>query len=125
MKRQYLKSAIQAPPKENYIKNSSRLVSILFIIAGLLYYPTQGYGSVIALAFAFIVMLGQKILLSQINKDFADMYQAKHIFEQTGQQDYLEFIQLRAKQILQDNKVLSNKAKQELTSLIEYSQKVR
>lgn len=62
------------------------------------------------------------MLLAQINKDFADMYQAKKMFEQTNNIDYVKFIDLRSTQILQDNKILSQKAKLELAELREYCQ---
>lgn len=117
-----LKELIQAPPSETYIKNSSRLVSGLFIIGGLLYYPTKGYGTLIALALALIVLFGQKMLLTQANKDFSDMYQAKQFFEQTKNADYLRFIMARSEQMLKDNKVLSDKAKREIQQLREYSE---
>lgn len=119
-----LKDLIQAPPAEGYLKNSSKLVTALFIIGGVLYYPTSGYGTVIALSAALIVLFGQKLLLSQINKDFADMYFAKQQYEQTQNQDYLKFIAARSEQILQDNKVLSDKGKRELTALRKYSQEL-
>ena len=117
-----LKDLIQAPPSETYIKNSSRLVTALLIIAGLLYYPTKGYGSVIALVAALIVLVGQKMLLTQTNKDFADMYFAKKQFGETQNEDYLRFIQARAKQIFADNKVLSEKGKNELNALLQFAE---
>ncbi|THA09689.1 hypothetical protein [Rodentibacter pneumotropicus] len=118
-----LKELIQTPPSETYIKkNSSRLVSGLFIIGGLLYYPTNGYGTVISLALALILLFGQKMLLTQANKDFTDMYQAKQFFEQTQNTDYLRFIMARSEQMLKDNKVLSDKAKREIHQLREYSE---
>lgn len=119
-----LKDLIQAPPTEGYLKNSSKLVTALFIIGGVLYYPTSGYGTVIALSAALIVLFGQKLLLSQINKDFADMYFAKQQYEQSQNQDYLKFIAARSEQILQDNKVLSDKGKRELMALRKYSQEL-
>ncbi len=114
-----LKELIQAPPSETYIKNSSRLVSGLFIVGGLLYYPTNGYGTLISLALTFIVLFGQKMLLTQANKDFSDMYQAKQFFEQTQNADYLHFIMARSEQML---KVLSDKAKREIHLLRKYSE---
>ncbi|MCQ9120397.1 hypothetical protein [Rodentibacter pneumotropicus] len=117
-----IKELIQTPPSETYIKNSSRLVSGLFIIGGLLYYPTNGYGAVISLALALILLFGQKMLLTQANKDFTDMYQAKQFFEQTQNTDYLRFIMARSEQMLKDNKVLSDKAKREIHQLREYSE---
>lgn len=117
-----LKDLIQAPPVEGYVKNSSRLVTALLIIAGILYYPTQGYGSLIALVAALIVLVGQKMLITQTNKDFADMYFAKKQFDESRNKDYPRFIQARAKQILADNKVLSEKGKRELADLLQFAE---
>ena len=117
-----LKAAVSPIPSETYIKNSARLVYGLFIIGGLLYYLTNGYGTVIALALALIVLVGQKMLLTQANKDFADMYQAQALFEKTQNYDYLHFIMARSEQMLKDNKVLSDKAKNEIHKLQAFSQ---
>lgn len=116
------KDLIKAPPTEGYIKNSSNLVTALFILAGILYYPTNGYGSVIALAAALIVLVGQKMLIGQTNKDFADMQFAEKQFAQTQNADYARFIQARATQILNDNKVLSEKGKKELARLLKFAE---
>ncbi|WP_032093319.1 hypothetical protein [Necropsobacter rosorum] len=112
-----------APPAEGYIKNSSILVTALFVIGGILYYPTDGYGTVIALVAALIVLFGQKLLISQMNKDLADMYFAKKQYEATGNLDYLKFILARSNQILTDNKMLSDKGKREVQMLQEYAKK--
>lgn len=114
-----LKKALKVP-EQQYIKNSSILVTALFIIAGVLYYPTDGYGSVIALALAIIVMFGQKMLISQTRKYFAEMYAAKQQYERTQNKDYLEFIRLRGTQMLNDNKVLSEQAKNEINALLKF-----
>ncbi len=118
-----LKELIKAPPAEGYIKNSSLLVTALFVIGGILYYPTEGYGTVIALVAAFIVLFGQKLLISQFNKDIADMYFARKQYEETHNRDYLKFIVARSTQILTDNKVLSDKGQRELYMLREYAEK--
>ena len=117
-----LKDLIKAPPAEGYIKNSSNLVTALFILAGILYYPTNGYGSAIALAAALIVLFGQKMLIGQTNKDFADMQFAEKQFAQTQNADYVRFIQARATQILNDNKVLSEKGQKELARLLKFAE---
>ncbi|WP_386691923.1 MULTISPECIES: hypothetical protein [unclassified Lonepinella] len=115
-----IKQLLQSPPSETYIKNSSKFITALFILAGILYYPTHGYGSVIVLGFAIFVLLGQKILLSQANKDFHEMYLAKQKFEQSQNKDYLRYIDARSAQMLRDNKVLSDKAKLEIAELKSY-----
>lgn len=119
------KDFIKAPPAEGYLKNSSKLVTALFIIAGVCYYFSKqygGYAAVICLVIAFMVMFGQKLMLSQITKDFNEMYFAKKQFEETQNLDYIRFIQARATQILVDNKVLSEKAKRELGFLLQYAE---
>jgi len=112
------KDLIKPPPAEGYIKNSSNLVTALFILAGILYYPTNGYGAVISLIAALIVLVGQKMLIAQTNKDFREMQLAEKQFQETQNRDYLYFIEARATQILHDNKVLSEKGKKELERLL-------
>ncbi|MDQ6580038.1 MAG: hypothetical protein Q5535_03370 [Haemophilus sp.] len=113
-----LKDLIKPPPAEGYIKNSSNLVTALFVLAGILYYPTNGYGAAIALIAALIVLIGQKVLLAQTNKDFTEMQLAEKQFQETQNSDYLRFIEARATQMLHDNKVLSEKGKKELERLL-------
>ena len=112
------KDLIKPPPAEGYIKNSSNLVTALFILAGILYYPTNGYGAVITLIAALIVLIGQKMLIAQTNKDFTEMQLAEKQFQATQNSDYLRFIEARATQMLRDNKVLSEKGKKELERLL-------
>ncbi|HGO5855274.1 TPA: hypothetical protein ACK3JH_002198 [Mannheimia haemolytica] len=115
-----LKEAIKSP-EQPYIKNSSMLITVLFIIAGVLYYPTNGYGSVIALALAVFVLMGQKYLIAQTRQYFAEMYAAKKQFELNQDKAYLEFIIARGSQMLNDNKVLSDKAKVEIDHLLTFA----
>ncbi|MFR5626866.1 MAG: hypothetical protein ACLTK3_01740 [Haemophilus parainfluenzae] len=112
------KDLIKPPPAEGYIKNSSNLVTALFILASMLYYPTNGYGAIIALIAALIVLIGQKMLIAQTNKDFTEMQLAEKQFQETQNSDYLRFIEARATQMLRDNKVLSEKGKKELERLL-------
>ena len=112
-----LKGLIKAPPAEGYIKNSSLLVTSLFIIGGILYKITGGYGTIIALSVALIVMIGQKLLIDQANGDFRDMYFSRDMYLKTDNVEYLEFIEARSSQMLRDNKVLSEKAKREIEVL--------
>ena len=81
------KDLIKPPPAEGYIKNSSNLVTALLVLAGILYYPTNGYGAVIALIAALIVLIGQKMLIAQTNKDFTEMQLAEKQFQETQNSD--------------------------------------
>ena len=89
-----LKDLIKPPPAEGYIKNSSNLVTALFVLAGILYYPTNGYGAVIALIAALIVLIGQKMLIAQTNKDFTEMQLAEKQFQETQNSENLAYFNL-------------------------------
>ena len=108
---------VKVPPKEGYIKNSSILVTALMIIGMILYPLTKGYGTIIALSAALIVMVGQKLLIKQAKNDFKDMYYAKEMYLKTKNTEYLDFIMARSKQMINDVKVLSDRAKSEIAEL--------
>ena len=108
---------VKVPPKEGYIKNSSILVTGLMIIGMILYPFTKGYGTIIALAAALIVMVGQKLLIKQAKNDFRDMYYANT--------EYLDFITARSKQMINDVKVLSDRAKREIAELQKFVEKYK
>ena len=115
------KDLVKAPAKEGYIKNSSTLVTGLFVIGGILYNLTKGYGTVVALGIALLVMVIQKILINQTNKYFQDMYQAKEMYKKTKNKEYLLFIKLCSDKMLKEIKVFSDKGKLELKELQDYA----
>ena len=116
---------VKVPPKEGYIKNSSILVTGLMIIGMILYPLTKGYGTIIALSVALIVMVGQKLLIKQAKNDFKDMYYAKEMYLKTKNIEYLDFIMARSKQMINDVKVLSDRAKREIAELQQFAEKYR
>ena len=116
---------MKVKPKEGYIKNSSILVTGLMILGMILYPFTKGYGTIIALAAALIVMAGQKLLIKQAKNDFRDMYYAKDMYLKTKNTEYLDFIAARSKQMINDVKVLSDKAKKEIAELQKFVEKYK
>ena len=116
---------VKVPPKEGYVKNSSILVTGLMIIGMILYPLTKGYGTIIALSVALIVMVGQKLLIKQAKNDFKDMYYAKEMYLKTKNIEYLDFIMARSKQMINDVKVLSDRAKREIAELQQFAEKYR
>ena len=116
---------VKVPPKEGYIKNSSILVTGLMIIGMILYPLTKGYGTIIALSVALIVMVGQKLLIRQAKNDFKDMYYAKEMYLKTKNTEYLDFILARSKQMINDVKVLSDRAKREIAELRQFAEKYK
>ena len=116
---------VKVPPKEGYIKNSSILVTALMVTGMILYPLTKGYGTIIALVAALIVMVGQKLLIKQAKNDFKDMYYAKEMYLKTKNTEYLDFIMARSKQMINDVKVLSDRAKREIAELQQFAEKHR
>ena len=116
---------VKVPPKEGYVKNSSILVTGLMIIGMILYPLTKGYGTIIALSAALIVMVGQKLLIKQAKNDFKDMYYAKEMYLKTKNTEYLNFIMARSKQMINDVKVLSDRAKREIAQLQQFAEKYK
>ncbi|MDO4916112.1 MAG: hypothetical protein Q3974_00645 [Rothia sp. (in: high G+C Gram-positive bacteria)] len=106
-----------------YIVSVAPIVTALMVIAALLYVWTRGWGTLVALVCAIIVMWGRWVLQRQAAKDFADLYMSKEGFEKTGKPEYLEFIQLRCEQMLRDNKALTAKAKSEVQALLVYARR--
>ncbi|MDO4898962.1 MAG: hypothetical protein Q3965_06585 [Rothia sp. (in: high G+C Gram-positive bacteria)] len=102
-----------------YIVSVAPLVTGLMIVAALLYLWTHGWGTLIALVCAVIVLWGRWVLQRQASKDFHDMYTSREGFEKTGKPEYLEFIRLRGEQMLRDNKALTSSAKAEIRVLVD------
>lgn len=121
----WLKPRKTTQAKEGYLKNSSPLVYGLFILAALLYYPTHGYGSVVALILVAVVMAGQQLMLNQVKQDFALMTSAKARFLATGEPDQLDLIEAHASRLLRENKLLTTRAREELAELLTFTQKQR
>ena len=88
-------------------------------------YLTKGYGTIIALSVALIVMVGQKLLIRQAKNDFKDMYYAKEMYLKTKNTEYLDFILARSKQMTNDVKVLSDRAKKEIAELRQFAEKYK
>lgn len=106
-----------------YIVSVAPIVTALMVVAALLYAWTRGWGTLVALVCAIIVMWGRWVLQRQASKDFADLYMSKEGFEKTGKAEYLEFIRLRCEQMLRDNKALTAKAKSEVQGLLTYARR--
>lgn len=108
-----------------YIVSVSAIVTGLMVIAALLYVITKGWGTLVALVCALIVLWGRWVLQRQATKDFADMRTSAQGYKATGKDEYLEFIKLRGEQMLRDNKALNNKAKAEIAALLDYVERKR
>lgn len=108
-----------------YIVSVSAIVTGLMVVAALLYVLTKGWGTLVALVCALIVLWGRWMLQRQASKDFADMYTSVRGYKATGKDEYLEFIKLRGEQMLRDNKALNKQAKNEIAALLDYVERKR
>lgn len=104
-----------------YIVSVAPIVTGLMILAALLYVITHGWGTLIALVCALVVLWGRWVLQRQATKDFADMYMSQEGYRKTKKPEYVEFIRLRSEQMLRDNKALTKKARAEVQALLEWA----
>ena len=63
-----------------------------------------------------------KQLIKQAKNDFKDMYYAKEMYLKTKNIEYLDFIMARSKQMINDVKVLSDRAKREIAELQQFAE---
>lgn len=108
---------------EGYVYSSSKWVTILMLIGIVLYTITDGWGTLVALSLAVALLIGRYLLAKQAAGDFLDMHQAKKGYAKTRNKDYLRFIKARGEQMLNDNKVLTKTAKEEIHELLAYTAK--
>lgn len=118
-----IRIALRKNNKEGYVYSSSKLVTVLMVVGILLYQITGGWGTVVALSLAIALLIGRYLLARQADADFRDMYLSKQGYSKTKKKDYLRFIKARGEQMLNDNKVLTKKAKLEIRELLTYTEK--
>lgn len=116
-----IRTALRKNRQEGYIYSVSVWVTLLMVIGILLYMPTGGWGSLVALSLALALLIGRFMLVRQASGDFKDMHQAKEGFKKTRKKDYLRFIKARGEQMLNDNKMLTKPAKEEIKQLLVYA----
>lgn len=93
----------------------------LSVLAGILYPLTRGYGSVVALALAVFLLLGRHMIERQVTGDVSDIIEARRQFGRTRNTEYLDFTELRAGGLLEDNKMLTRTTRDWLTEQIEWA----
>ena len=93
----------------------------LSVLAGLIYPLTKGYGSVVALALAVFLVLGPHMIERQVAGVISDLQEAQRQYKRTRDPEYLEFTDLRASGLLEDNKMLTAPTKAWLAEQIEWA----
>lgn len=104
---------------EGYTYGSAKLVTGLMVLGGLLYLPTAGWGLLICLVAALIALVGRRMIENQVRGDFSDLEEARRQYRVSHDERYLEFIQARSQQMLQDNMILRPGPKAKLQGNLE------
>lgn len=108
-----------------HVYGAAKIVTGLLVVACVLYPLTGGWGSLVALVLAIVVLLGRRLLENQAANDFSDLAQARQQFSRTGNRDYLAFMKARCTQMLNDNKVLTPESKAVLHEHLDFADKRR
>lgn len=110
---------------EGYTYSMAKPVTGLMVLAAVLYPFTKGIGSIVALVLAVFVMGGHYMIEKQVRGDFSDLDEARRQYGQTHNPEYLEFMELRARGMLEDNKTLTPASRAALTDHIEWAEEHR
>ncbi|MDU0349657.1 hypothetical protein [Actinomyces sp. MRS3W] len=106
---------------EGYTYGMMGPVMGLSILAALLYPLTRGYGSVVALVLAVFLLLGRHMIERQVARDVSDLHEAERQYARTANPEYLDFTELRAGGMLEDNKMLTPDTRARLSERIEWA----
>lgn len=104
---------------EGYTYGAAKLVTALMVLGGLLYLPTAGWGLLICLVVALIALVGRRMIENQVRGDFSDLEEARRQYRVSRDGRYLDFIQARCEQMLQDNLILRPGPKEKLQGYLE------
>lgn len=107
---------------KDLIVSVAPIITGLMVVAGVLYFLTP-IASIVALILAVIALWGRWVLTRQLAGDLRDMYAARQAHADGRQpEECAAFVLARATQILQDNKMLTPAAKQEVSALKDWAQ---
>ncbi|WP_233187971.1 hypothetical protein [Actinomyces qiguomingii] len=93
----------------------------LSVLAAVLYAPTKGYGSIVALVLAIFLLLGRHMIERQVARDASDLREAERQYARTRNPEYLDFTELRAGGLLEDNKMLTRQTRTWLGERVEWA----
>ena len=94
---------------------------VLSVLAAILYPLTRGYGSIVALTLAIFLLLGRHMIERQVAGVASDLQEARRQYGRTRNTDYLQFIELRASGLLEDNKMLTSATRTWLAEQVEWA----
>lgn len=106
-----------------YTRSVGVHVTVLMVVACILYPFTKGIGSIFALVLAIFLMGGRAFIENQVRRDVSDLQEAKRQYGRTKNPEYLEFMVLRSEGMLEDNKILTSASRQTLTEYAQWARK--
>ncbi|AHI21628.1 hypothetical protein [Corynebacterium vitaeruminis] len=106
--------------RNDYVYSVGVAVTALMVLAGAVYFWTP-IASIVVLICAIILMWGRHMILRQVMTDMNQMRASKNLYPKDKNPEYLQFIELRAQQMLRDNRALTPLAKQEISQLLDWA----
>lgn len=116
-----IRTALRKNNEEGYVYSVAKWITLLMVVGILLYQLTGGWGTLVCLSLAIALLIGRFLLARQAEGDFRDMHHAKQGYTKSRKKDYLRFIKARGEQMLNDNKMLTKRAKKEINELLAYA----
>ena len=84
---------------------------VLSVLAAVLYPLTKGYGSIVCLVLALVLLLVRQSVERQVAAAATEIVEAGDQYKRTRDPEYLEFTRLRAGGLLESNKMLTSQTR--------------
>lgn len=95
---------------------------VLSVIAVVLYPLTKGWGSVVCLVLALVLLLVRQSVERQVAGAASDLVEAEAQYKRTRDPQYLEFTRLRASGLLESNKMLTSQTRDWLQGRVDWAE---
>lgn len=94
---------------------------VLSVIAALLYKPTHGYGSIVALLIAVFLVIVRHIIEGRVAAAVGEIIEGEDQYKRTRNAEYVEFVELRASGLAEENKMLTSQTREWLQEQVEWA----
>lgn len=95
---------------------------VLSVIAVVLYPLTKGWGSVVCLVLALVLLLVRQSVERQVAAAATEIVEAEEQYKRTRDPEYLEFTLLRAGGLLESNKMLTSQTRSWLSGRVAWAE---
>lgn len=98
---------------------------VLSVLAAVLYPLTKGWGSVVCLVLALVLLLVRQSVERQVAAAATEIVEAEEQYKRTRDPQYLEFTLLRAGGLLESNKMLTSQTREWLAGRVAWAEDQR